>query len=112
MNYYELQDPFIDIIGEFADPSLDALFDELMTLGAINLDSALVVGALIEETDIEDIAILAGATGVPNIMQVYENLLSGSENHMRAFVRDLNNRGIDYQPRILTTDQFNDIINK
>ncbi|WP_303925698.1 DUF2202 domain-containing protein [Draconibacterium sediminis] len=112
LNYYELQDPFIDIIGEFADPSLDALFDELMTLGAINLDSALVVGALIEETDIEDIAILAGATGVPNIMQVYENLLSGSENHLRAFVRDLNNRGIDYQPRILTTDQFNDIINK
>ncbi|WP_052671206.1 DUF2202 domain-containing protein [Draconibacterium sediminis] len=112
LNYYELQDPFIDIIGEFADPSLDALFDELMTLGAINLDSALVVGALIEETDIEDIAILAGATGVPNIMQVYENLLSGSENHLRAFVRDLNNRGIDYQPRILPIDQFNDIINK
>ncbi|WP_372652656.1 DUF2202 domain-containing protein [Draconibacterium sp.] len=35
-----------------------------------------------------------------------------TKHHLRAFVRDLNNRDIDYQPRILTTDQFNDIINK
>lgn len=111
LNYYDLQDPFIDNIGEFVDPSLDALFDELMILGANNLDSALVVGALIEETDIEDIAILVEATDVKNIIQVYENLLSGSENHLRAFVHDLNKRGIDYQPRILPLDQFNEIIN-
>ncbi|WP_297095670.1 DUF2202 domain-containing protein [uncultured Draconibacterium sp.] len=111
LNYYDLRDPFIDIIGEFEDPALASLFDDLMILGDNNLDSALVVGALIEETDIEDIAILMEASDVPNIVQVYENLISGSENHLRAFVSDLNKRGIDYQPRILPVDQFNDIIN-
>ncbi|WP_163323420.1 DUF2202 domain-containing protein [Draconibacterium mangrovi] len=111
LEYYDLDDPFIDEIGEFEDQSLATLFEELMILGAINLDSALVVGALIEETDIEDIAILVKASSVENIIQVYENLLSGSENHLRAFVHDLNKRGIDYQPRILPIDQFNDIIN-
>lgn len=111
LNYYDLQDPFIDIIGEFVNPSLDALFDELMILGDNNLDSALVVGALIEETDIEDIAVLMEASDVDNIILVYENLLRGSENHLRAFVHDLSKRGIDYQPRILPIDQFNDIIN-
>ncbi|QIA08055.1 DUF2202 domain-containing protein [Draconibacterium halophilum] len=111
LNYYNLHDPFIDVIGEFKDPSLATLFDELMTLGDNNLDSALIVGALIEETDIEDIAILVKATDIQNIIQVYENLLSGSENHLRAFVHNLRKRGIDYQPRILPIDQFNDIIN-
>ncbi len=111
LNYYDLRDPFIDVIGEFEDPALASLFDDLMILGDDNLDSALVVGALIEETDIEDIAILMEASDVPNIVQVYENLISGSENHLRAFVHDLSKRGIDYQPRILSIDQFNDIIN-
>ncbi|MDX8339364.1 DUF2202 domain-containing protein [Draconibacterium sp. IB214405] len=111
LNYYNLDDPFIDVIGEFNDPSLAELFNDLMILGDINLDSALVVGALIEETDIEDIANLASKTEVQNIIQVYGNLISGSENHLRAFVKDLSNRGIDYQPRILPADQFNDIIN-
>ncbi|WP_319589605.1 DUF2202 domain-containing protein [uncultured Draconibacterium sp.] len=111
LNYYNLNDPFIDVIGEFVDPSLTILFYDLMLLGDNNLDSALVVGALIEETDIEDIAILADATDIPNIIQVYNNLLSGSENHLRAFVHDLRKRGIDYQPRILPLEQFNDIIN-
>lgn len=111
LNYYNLRDPFIDIIGEFEDQSLNNLFNELMVLGDNNLDSALIVGALIEETDIEDIATLVDATTVENIIQVYENLLSGSENHLRAFVHDLSKRGIEYQPRILPIEQFNEIIN-
>ncbi|WP_167618972.1 DUF2202 domain-containing protein [Maribellus sediminis] len=111
INYYDLDDPFIDTIGVFDDPTLTALYAYLMALGDCCLDSALVVGAIIEETDMVDIEKRALDTDVQNITLVYENLLNGSENHLRAFVKDLAMLGIDYQPRILSEERFDEIIN-
>lgn len=111
LNYYDLEDPFINVIGEFTEPTLQELYTILIDLGRINLDSALVVGAIIEETDLRDIEVWKSYTEIQNITQVYDHLISGSQNHLRAFVQDLDKRGIEYYPRILSIEKFNEIIN-
>jgi len=112
IDYYSLEDPFIDTIGKFVDPTLCELYQVLIDWGTCCLDSALVVGAIIEETDIEDIERFANQTEVKNITNVYQNLLDGSENHLRAFVNALDIRGIDYYPRLLTIEKFTEIMNE
>lgn len=112
INYYDLDDPAKEEIGEFTNEELQHLYDFLIDLGSQKLDSALVVGAIIEETDIIDIEHLANVTEAENIIQVYTNLINGSENHLRAFVSSLSEIGIEYAPRFLDQQRFDEIINE
>ena len=84
INFYGLEDPAKEGIGEFKNQELQDLYDLLMSMGT-DLISALKVGVLIEETDIEDITALMEQTEVKNILQVYGNLLNGSLNHLKSF---------------------------
>lgn len=84
IKFYGLEDPAKVEIGEFKNEELKELYDNLMLMGT-DLISALEVGVLIEETDIEDITALMEQTEVKNILQVYGNLLNGSENHLKSF---------------------------
>ena len=84
INFYGLEDPAKAEIGEFKNEELQELYDLLMSMGT-NLISALEVGVIIEETDIEDITALMEQTEVKNILQVYGNLLNGSQNHLKSF---------------------------
>ena len=54
-------------------------------MGAQSLGNALKVGAAIEEIDILDLQEYMKIIEERAIRQVYENLLKGSENHLRAF---------------------------
>ena len=47
-----------------------------------------------------------------DILETYEPLLRGSENHLRAFVRNLTGRGVEYQPVFLSVEEINAILNK
>lgn len=112
IDFYNLDDPAEGKgIGEFENQELQHLFDYFILKGEECLDSALVVGAIIEETDILDIEELKEATDVKNIIQVYGNLLSGSENHLRAYVHVLSKQGIKYIPRYISQERFDEIIN-
>mgnify|MGYP002683222506 FL=1 len=73
---------------------------------------ALKIGAYIEELDIRDLKQLMKETDNEDILATYNPLLQGSENHLRAFVRNLVNRGIEYQPVFLSIEEFNSILNK
>lgn len=84
INFYGLVDPALNVPGEFKNEELQDMYDSLVLLGT-DLNSALEVGVLIEETDIEDISALMEQTEVKNILQVYENLLNGSQNHLNSF---------------------------
>lgn len=85
IEYYELRDPAKDKgPGEFENQELQDLYDLLISMGT-DLISALEVGVIIEETDLEDITALMEKTEVENILQVYGNLLDGSNNHLEAF---------------------------
>jgi hypothetical protein len=94
--------------GAFTDPELQALYGDLVARGRTSLVDALTVGALIEEMDISDLRDRATAT--PDIALVYEDLERGSENHLRAFVRNLERRGGTYTPTYISVDEFESIL--
>ena len=90
---YEIPDPAEGMgPGEFTELSgLQALYDELVGGGTESKVQALEAGVFIEETDITDLESAIGQTDNPDLQQVYGNLLEGSERHLEAFNRHLNN---------------------
>lgn len=107
LNEYGLDDPAAETArGEFVDPSLQALYDELLTQGSMSLEGALRAGAYIEEIDIVDLETRLDQTTNPDIERVYGSLLKGSRNHLRAFDRQLSNRGISYQTAVLEQSRY------
>ena len=83
--------------------------DSLLTEKSNEVE-ALKIGAFIEEYDIADLKKLIAETTNPDVIAVYSNLLKGSENHLRAFVRTLKIRGVVYSPQILSSTDFAAII--
>jgi len=84
---YRLTDTTAAEAGEFTYPKLQALYEELITLGNQSLTDALAVGVLIEETDIADLQEALKATRERPIRKVFSNLMDGSYNHLAAFTR-------------------------
>ncbi len=108
---YGLTDPVGDNeIGVFVDAELQQMYDDLVAAGSVSVEAALEVGGLIEEVDIEDLAIYIEATNAADIITAYEHLLSGSENHLRAFVSQLDMAGVEYQPTVLDAELYTSII--
>jgi hypothetical protein len=107
---YEISDPALPEIGKFRNKELSALYNSLITQGNESLLAALEVGAYIEEVDIKDLHDLLAMNPEPKIAVVYENLLRGSENHIRAFTGQLQSRGKEYQLEILKDEEFQQII--
>lgn len=110
---YELADPIeSDEIGEFKNQDLLSLYNNLVLQGNYSLLGALKVGATIEEIDILDLEEQIN-TVVDNedIKLVYNNLLRGSRNHLRAFVRNIGAQGETYVPQFMEVTSYEEIIN-
>jgi len=84
--------------GEFSNPEFDALYDELVREGTQSLTEAMKVGVAIEEKDIADLQEALSQTTHPDIKVVYKNLLSASNNHLKAFISQLAKLGVTFQP--------------
>lgn len=103
---YGLPDPVTsDEIGAFNDSDILKLYQDLLARGGRSLNDALHVGAYIEEYDIDDLEnatneALEGSNPMP-IIETYLRLSCGSRNHLRAFVKQINNAGITYQAQLL-----------
>jgi len=97
-------------VGVFENPELQALYDQLVEQGSQSTVDALKVGALIEETDINDLEDWIAKTDNEDIKQVYSNLMAGSENHLRAFVRNLEAQGVSYTAQVLPQEQVDEIL--
>ncbi|NJD99717.1 DUF2202 domain-containing protein [Thermococcus sp. LS1] len=109
---YNLTDPTANRgIGEFQNPDLQALYDQLIEMGMKSQIDALKVGALIEETDIVDLQERIAQTNKIDIITIYENLMMGSRNHLRSFVSTLKNYGVTYEPQVLSKEEYEEIIN-
>jgi hypothetical protein len=90
LDNYQISDPVgNNPIGVFVNPDLQQLYNNLVTQGSQSLTEALKVGVLIEETDIVDLQQRIAQTDNADIQQVYEKLLSGSNNHLSAFTSNL-----------------------
>ncbi len=109
MDKYGLTDPILEA-GEFANSDLQAMYDDLVERGNSSAEEALRVGAVIEETDIQDLKDRLAETDNEDITMVYESLMRGSRNHLRAFVNNLERRGIDYTPAVLSQEEYDQIV--
>lgn len=89
LNRYGLADPSAGMPpGAYAADDLQALYDRLITQADISLEEAYRVGVAIETTDIADLKEALAEDGLPaDAKVVYERLIAGSENHLKAFAR-------------------------
>lgn len=111
LDRYRLDDPATpDLPGTFRNPDLQALYDLLTRTGSANALAALQVGALIEETDVRDIIVAIAATDQADIIKVYENLLRGSRNHLRAFVAAIEAQGVTYTAQVLPQSEVDAVV--
>ncbi len=111
LDKYGLEDPFIDSVGVFKDSTLQALHDTLVAIGSISQDSAFYVGCTIEDLDIWDLEELLQETDNQDVRTVYQNLMKGSRNHMRAFTKQYSKLGKTYVPQFISQEEYTEIIN-
>ena len=111
LDRYGLEDPSVaKAVGEFTNPDLQKLYDQLISQGSQSLSDALKVGAAIEEIDILDLQDRLTQTEKADIILVYESLLKGSRNHLRSFTRTLQQQtGENYVPQYMSQDAYSAI---
>lgn len=104
---YSLEESASSVPGVFNNPELQSLYNELVGRGSKSVSEALYVGAAIEEIDILDLQSYLSQTDNPDIKQVFNNLMRGSENHLRAFTSVLSRRTSEtYIPQYLSMEQY------
>ena len=81
----EVDDILFEPAGDYVDPELQAMHDQLLAQGRVSARAALEVGVRIERADIQDLAEAAAGVEGTRLEAVYERLLAGSENHLEAF---------------------------
>lgn len=107
LDRYGLPDPATTVVGVFNNSDLQSLYNELIHRGQKSVAEALSVGAAIEEIDILDLQQAVADEGLPaDLRQSYENLLAASGNHLRAFVRNIENQGLVYEAQFMTSEQL------
>lgn len=112
LDLFDIEDPADNSpTGVFANEDLQKLYDDLMVIGAQSLGDALKVGGAIEEIDILDLQEYLETPQNDEIRRVYQNLLSGSENHLRAFTSTLEQQtGEIYKPQYMSQADYDAIV--
>ncbi len=112
LDKYGLPDIAADhVTGVFVNKDIQNLYNSLLAKGKVSLIDALTVGATIEDLDIQDLKDhMEKDVDNADILFVYNNLQRGSRNHMRAFYRLLQLRGITYSPQYISIDDLTQIV--
>jgi hypothetical protein len=97
-------------IGKFNDPQLAQLYLDLVAKGSQNQVEALKVGATIEDLDISDLNKAVLENDNQDIKMAYQNLLNGSYNHLRSFVKNINSAGGQYSPQFISQTEYQTIL--
>lgn len=99
-------------IGVFHNTEIAKLYESLVAQGSTSIEEAFLVGAIIEDLDIYDLQRSIEASEDEVEIWVYNNLLRGSESHMRAFVRQLDRYGLDYTARYISDAELSRILSR
>ena len=83
---YGVPDPSAGLApGTYADPTIQALYDELSDQGLTSVADAYQVGIAVEERDIADLEETIGSVDQADVQLVLTRLRNASENHLAAF---------------------------
>jgi len=111
---YGLEDPVADesaaAWGSYQREEFEGLYSDLTKQGLASYQAALEVGALIEDLDIADLQKLISESSNADVKVVYQNLVKGSRNHLRAFNRQLERYDGEYAPQYITNADYQQII--
>ena len=108
---YGLTDPASTERGVFTNTELQMLYNQLTVLVDNSLLNALIVGATIEDLDINDIKTFEGHTEKNDLLDVYAKLSCGSRNHLRSYYSQLQSRGYTYQAQYISQQELEAIVN-
>ncbi len=111
LDRYQQTDPLAGLPnGTFRTADFQTLYDTLTAASSGSLLAATQVGLEIEELDLRDITRLNASVDNADILLVYEHLLRGSRNHLRAFWTVLVQQGGAYVPKYITQAEFDAIV--
>jgi hypothetical protein len=111
LNEYQIDYSNIsDERGVYQLPELQKLYDTLIEKGSESIINAIEVGATIEDLDIFDLDEMLSKNYDADVDRVLSNLKKGSENHMRAFIRQLTKYNETYTPKYISQEYFESII--
>lgn len=111
LDRYGLPDPLAGLpSGSFKSASFQTLYQTLVARSRSSLVEALRVGVEIEELDIRDITAQKVDIDNADILLVYDHLLRGSRNHLRAFMKVLTQLGGSYVPIYISQAAFDAIV--
>jgi len=108
---YGVTDTSLGEVGVFTDTEVQKLYNELIANGTLSIEAAYKTGALIEEMDIKDLNASLSSTTNENMIMVFDNLLKGSRNHLRAFNLQLTTLGVVYSPVFISQSDYDLIVN-
>jgi hypothetical protein len=107
---YALTIPGKDEQGVYQNQTLQNVHDELLAKGLSSDQDALNAAATFEEISIIDLEKELNATHAEDVKVMFQGLLAGSQKHLRSYVTELKDRGIEYDPRYLGKDEFEKIV--
>jgi len=112
LDRYDIPDPAEGMgVGEFSDPWVQGLYDDLTAAGETSLIAALTVGATIEDVDIYHLDhILQHTPPNDDIHLIVQNMVAGSRNHMRGFVGALDKRNETYTAQWIEQTLLDEIL--
>jgi hypothetical protein len=110
MEKYDVEDLSFEERGKFSNSILQKLYNDLVSISKNSLEDALVVGATVEDLDINDLDIFVGETFHEDIADMYGILNCGSRNHLRSYISNLENRGVTYDPQFVSLEEYNEIL--
>ena len=108
---YNLEDSASNVIGEFNNPELQEIYNNLIQQSSISIIEALTVGNVIEDLDINDLLSNEERTTKTDLLLMYGSLRCGSRNHLRNYYSQLVQEGGTYTPIYITSNDFEEIIN-
>lgn len=87
LDTYGLEDPTVGMpAGEFVDPDLQQLYDDLLA-SATTPEAALAAGAAVERTDLVDLNAAKEGLTASDVLRALDAQIKASTNHLNAFTR-------------------------
>jgi len=96
--------------GKFQNRTLQEIHDQLLAEGLQSNQDALAAAAAFEEISIMDLEKELSVSQPEDVIATYQGLLAGSRKHLRSYVSDLKDQGIEYEPRYLEEEEFQAIV--